>query len=60
MTTQTEEHVAPRLSTGRKPVGNSGKDNDMGMKVLNDSLLIILGCWVLLGLIWYSLRDSNI
>ena len=60
MTTMTEEHSKPLLSLGRKAVGTPGKDNAMGNQALNDSLMIIVGCWVMLALIWYSLRNSNI
>lgn len=59
MSTMTEEHTKPSLSLGRKPLKDKS-DSNLGRQTLNDSLLIILGCWVLIGLIWYSLRDSNI
>lgn len=60
MSVNTEEHSIPRLSLGRKAVGTKGKDNALGNQVLNDSLMIIIACWVLVGLIWYSLRNSNV
>jgi hypothetical protein len=61
MATETEAvKSAPLLSLGRKPVTNNGKDNALGTQVLNDSLTIIIACWVIIGLIWYSLRNSNI
>ena len=61
MPTATEdEKASPLLSMGRKPVSGKGKDNALGNQVLNDSLMIIIGCWVIIFLIWYSLRHSNI
>lgn len=60
MSMTTEEHTTPRLTLGRKAVGTKGKDNALGNQVLNDSLMIIITCWILVGLIWYSLRNSNV
>ena len=61
MATATEDvKAAPLLSMGRKPVSGNGKDNALGVQVLNDSLKIIIGCWIIIALIWYSLRNSNI
>jgi hypothetical protein len=60
MSAMTEEHTKPSLSLGRKPIGKGNKDSAMGTQALNDSLMILVGCWVILALIWFSLRNSNI
>lgn len=60
MTVATEEHTAPRLSTGRKPISKDSKNDSLGNQALNDALILIVGCWAVIALIWYSLRNSNI
>jgi hypothetical protein len=60
MSVTAEEHTKPMLSLGRKAIGTKGKDNADGNQVLNDSLMLIIGGWVVIFLIWYSLRNSNI
>ena len=52
-----ERGVVPTHES-REPAAT--KDPMSGRRVLTDTVLIILGAWVLLLLLWMSLRSSNV
>ena len=38
----------------------AGKDKSIGDTALMDAVLLIVGCWIVVFAIWYSLRRYNI
>ena len=63
MPTMNEEVPDHSLVTSIKPTGvtstrmGAGSVGDVALK---DSLAIIIGCWLLVGLVYFSLRSFNV
>lgn len=57
-----ETEGAPPLVTSREPKGpkRAGDKGSMGDQALMDGLAIVIGCWVLLFVLMFSLRSFNI
>lgn len=57
-----DERVGRSILTTREPVGpkNAGSKGSVGDTALMDAVAIVLGAWVLLFLLTFSLRHHNI
>lgn len=57
----TETKDSPQLVTSRTPVGpNNASEKTPGDQAVNDALLIIIGAWLLLAFLYWSLRRHNV
>lgn len=57
-----ETRVGNPLQTSREPVGpkRAGDKGSLGDQALMDAIAIVVGAWLILFLIMYSLRRHNI
>lgn len=60
--TDTSRNSPTTLTTSREPVApkDQAKAGSMGDVALKDALLIVIGAWVVLFLLVFSLRSANI
>ena len=54
--------VGNPLTISRRPVGpkTGGDKGSVGYQALMDSVCVVAGCWILLGLLMFSLRRHTV
>ena len=63
MPTADEAYAVPTLVTSRTPVGPKNTSTgaaSVGNMALNDSLMIIGACWLIVAFCYFSLRSFNV
>lgn len=60
MAVTAEEHAKPTLVTSRTPVGpNNASTNTPGDTALRDALMVVVAAWLVLFILYWTLRNHN-